>query len=142
MPWFELAMIEEISGVEEIRGSRHNPRILEYHATTSLQANDDETPWCSSFVNWCMRQCGIAGTDSALARSWVDWGRPLDAPRVGCVVVLSRPPNPGSGHVAFYAGERSASRLLLLGGNQGDQVAYSSYPRDRVLAYRWPTAVA
>jgi len=40
--------------VDEIPGSDHNQRILEYHATTTLPSGDagrDETPWCSSFVN-------------------------------------------------------------------------------------------
>ena len=138
-PWYELAKIEEVTGVEEVRGSRHNPRILEYHATTSLQANDDETPWCSSFVNWCIVQCGLKGTNSALARSWATWQAPLDAPREGCIVVLSRTANPAFGHVAFYAGERPGSRVLLLGGNQGDQVAYSTYPKSRIISMRWPT---
>ena len=36
LPWFEIAEGEEIAGVEEVAGSRHNPRIIEYHATTTL----------------------------------------------------------------------------------------------------------
>ena len=137
-PWYDIAKIEEMTGVEELRGPKHNPRILEYHATTTLHANDDETAWCSSFVNWCVKQAGLTGTNSARARSWAQWGSRLSDPREGCIVVLKRPPSPTAGHVAFYAGSHSRSRLLLLGGNQGDQVSYSSYSVDHVIGYRWP----
>lgn len=46
-------------GVKEIAGIKHNPKIIEYHQACILQANDDETPWCSSFVNWCYIIAGI-----------------------------------------------------------------------------------
>jgi len=47
--WMAKAMKE--IGQSEIGGSSHNARIIAYHATTTLRASDDETPWCSSFVN-------------------------------------------------------------------------------------------
>ena len=56
-PWFRIAERERLSGVEELPGAAHNPRILEYHRTTILghgAASKDETPWCSSFVNFFM----------------------------------------------------------------------------------------
>ena len=51
--WLEIALKEV--GVSEIKGGE-NKRILEYHASTTLKAKEDEIPWCSSFVNWCMVQ--------------------------------------------------------------------------------------
>lgn len=41
-------------GQKEISGSKDNPKIVEYHDATTLKATDDETPWCASFVNWCL----------------------------------------------------------------------------------------
>ncbi len=70
----------QLSGVEELPGAAHNPRILEYHRTTTLghgAASKDETPWCSSFVNFCMVMSGFRGTNSASARSWLKWGSGL-----------------------------------------------------------------
>ncbi|WP_224984859.1 TIGR02594 family protein [Geomonas agri] len=69
-PWMGIARKE--IGQKEVAGHRDNPRILSYHATTTLKATDDETPWCSSFVNWCLKQAGVKGTDSAAATSWVE----------------------------------------------------------------------
>lgn len=136
--WYAVAQAEQKLGVREIAGKRHNPRILEYHATTTLQANDDETAWCSSFVNWSFKQVAIVGTRSSVARSWERWGDRIATPRIGCVAVLWRlRADSWQGHVGFYAGE-SANGILLLGGNQGQRLGYQSFPKRRLLSYRWP----
>ncbi len=85
-PWMEIARAEE--GVKEIVGDEDNPRVLQYLRSTSLgkwAASRDETPWCSAFVNWCITQAGLEGTNSAMARSWLGWGVDLAMPRPGCV---------------------------------------------------------
>jgi uncharacterized protein (TIGR02594 family) len=132
-----IAELELARGVHEIHGPKHSPRVLEYHQATTFKAETDEVPWCSSFVNWCMREAGIEGTQSAAARSWLTWGEGLDAPRYGCVTVLSRGSNPMQGHVGFYVGERPDA-VLVLAGNQGDAVSIAAFNRARILAYRWP----
>lgn len=139
--WYEIALAEKAKGIREIRGRDHHPRILEYHRATTLAATDDETSWCSSFVNWCFQQADFPGTNSAAARSWLNWGQPLTTPKPGCVVVLWREsPNSWKGHVGFYAGEQGNS-ILVLGGNQSDgnteAVNISPYPKSRLLGYRW-----
>jgi len=120
---------------------RSNPRITEYHAHTNIRGYDDKASWCSSFVNWSLAQVGLVGTGSALARSWLEWGEPLDAPVHGCIVVLSREdPDGWKGHVGFYL-RADAQHVYLLGGNQLDQVREHPYPLTSVLAYRWPSAL-
>lgn len=109
---------------------KHHPRILMYHATTSLAATDDETAWCSSFVNYCMEQSGRVGTGSAWALDWKNWGQPAIDPKEGDIVVLSRRWTTGSGgHVGFYVGGDEDS-VTLLGGNQGNAISIASYPRN------------
>ncbi len=137
--WFAIAMREMETGVDEVAGPEHNPRIVEYHQSTSLKATDDETPWCSSFVNWCMEQAGEEKTNSAMARSWLKWGEELAKPRKGCVAVFSRGNIPTAGHVGFYVDEING-RILLLGGNQSNQININSYPKSSLLGYRWPKA--
>jgi uncharacterized protein (TIGR02594 family) len=134
-PWIDVA-IQEI-GVREIAGPRTNPRISEYLKTVGLFTGD-ETPWCSAFVNWTMQQAGYHGTSKANARSWLNWGIALDAPKFGAVVVFWRgDPKGGLGHVAFYVADRG-DNVLVLGGNQSDMVQASLYPKSRILGYRWP----
>jgi uncharacterized protein (TIGR02594 family) len=136
-PWLEIA-IQEI-GTKEIPGATHNPRIVEYHRSTTLNpayASRDETHWCSSFVNWCVEKANYEGTDSALARSWLKWGKKQEVPRRGCVTVFSRPGSAYAGHVGFYIGE-TPTRIKLLGGNQNDEVNISYYQKNRLLGFRW-----
>jgi uncharacterized protein (TIGR02594 family) len=134
-PWVEIAYRE--IGVHEVVGRGDNPRVLEYLRSTNLDApsaSTDETYWCSAFVNWCVEQAGYAGTDSAWARSWLNWGRNTSAPALGTVAVFSR----GSGgHVAFYI-SRTASGIKVLGGNQSNQVCIATYPASRLLGFRNP----
>ena len=142
-PWMPVARAEQ--GVKETPGLGNTPRVVEYlKATSNLGSaarSRDETPWCSAFVNWCLAQVGIPGTRSALARSWLDWGQPIEKPRPGCIVVFSRAKV--FGHVGFYLGE-TENEILVLGGNQQDaatgiyQVGEKYYPRSALLGYRVP----
>src|SRR5205823_13988318 len=101
----DIARQELALGVAEIPGPQDNPRIVMYHRTTQGGAADDETAWCSSFVNYCVEQTGLPGTDSKAARSWhdQDWGRVVTpAPVEGDLVVFSRrSPTEEGGHVGF-----------------------------------------
>ncbi len=135
-PWFEIA-IHEI-GVKEIVGAVDNPRVVEYLHSTSLSAtyaSQDETPWCSAFVNWCVEKSGYEGTDSAWARSWLKWGRSTVSPVTGCIVVFER--GVSSGHVALFVSKTDTS-IKVLGGNQHNSVCIADYPIDRLLGYRIP----
>ena len=137
--WLAFARKELESDIEEVRGTRHNPKILQYHATTTLRAHQDETAWCSSFVNWCITQADLKGTDRANARSWLSWGVPLSQPKKGAVAVFWRgKSNDGvTGHVGFYL-EDSGSTVKLLGGTQGDRVSMKDQTMKKFLGFRFP----
>ncbi len=131
--WITVA--EGELGTAEIAGARHNPRVIEYHATTG-GFSDDETPWCASFVNWVLQRSGQGGTGSAAAMSFQNYGTQLDRPAYGCIAVFSY--GGGKGHVGFVVGKQG-DRLLVLGGNQGDQVKVSSYGTGSIVAYVVPS---
>lgn len=135
-PWISVAQAEQ--GVRTFAPGSSNPRIKDYHQGTNIEGYDDKASWCSSFVNWSLGQVGVKGTGSALARSWLDWGEPLDTPQTGCIVVLARDdPTSWKGHVGFFL-RIEADRIYLLGGNQLDAVCEHFYPLFNVLGYRWP----
>jgi uncharacterized protein (TIGR02594 family) len=122
-------------GVKEIAGSKHNPRILEYHKTTG-GFSDDETAWCASFCNWVMRQIGADETRSAAARSFLNWGVKTTTPKKGDIVVFWRvSPKSWQGHVGFFD-RMDAQNVWVLGGNQSNSVNISSYKRNTVLDFR------
>ena len=145
-PWMAIAQTE-LGIHEDSLPGHHNQRILEYHKTTTLKATEDEVPWCSSFVNWVMTKAGYRGTNNALAKSWLDWGVSLTAPREGAITVIKRKAATSDAatgsatgfHVAFYVSSTDA-HVRLLGGNQGDAVRYSNFSLNSyaVRGYRWP----
>ncbi len=132
-PWISTAMNEV--GTKEIVGSKHNQQVVDYHHATSGKFNDDETPWCSSFVNWVMQQSGKPKTNSAMAMSWAKYGKKLDKPALGSIVVFSY--GGGKGHVGFVVGKQG-SKLQVLGGNQSNMVKISSFSTSKVAAYVVP----
>lgn len=138
-PWMPVAMAE--LGIRRHPPGSVNPRIVEYNNQTNLVGYDDKISWCSSFVNWCMTRAGIRGTGSALARSWLEWGRPLERPVYGCIAILTRDdPASWKGHVGFYL-RHDDEHVHLFGGNQLEEVRELAYPLNEVIGYRWPHAV-
>ena len=135
--WLWIARKE--IGVHETPGPASTTRIDEYLRSTQLPERyiEDETPWCAAFACWCLEAAGKASTRSAGARSYLRWGKELTAPTIGCVVVLTRPGSPRSGHVGFWLGATD-TRVRILGGNQLNSVCEREYPLGRVLSYRWP----
>lgn len=144
--WLKVA--RRFTGIAEIKGPHHNPTILSLLDIADGQADgrglqgiaDDETPWCASFVSAVLELAGIQSARSAWARSYLNWGHPLNGPAVGAIAVLER--GPKSGHVAFVVGRNVDEHLLLLGGNQSDMVKVSAFPVSRVIGYRWPVGHA
>lgn len=136
------AYLEEVMvyvGTKEVPGEKANPLIVEFHNHTSLHAQSDEVAWCSAFANYIVDKCGDKGTGSAAARSWLTWGRELSAPQPGCIVVLDRKDanNPNAAHVCFYVCDDNDKQYIqCIGGNQGDMVKTSKFPKSKVLAYR------
>ena len=136
--WIELA--RSLIGLHEIKGVVHHaPEILKMWADIKRGGiKDDETPWCAAMVGAMLERAGIRSSRFESAKSYLDWGAALASPVYGCVVVFTRD---GGGHVGFVVGVDSSDRLLVLGGNQGDQVCIKAFPRDRVSGYRWPDGV-
>lgn len=141
-PWMDIARAE--IGVREVNGRGSNPRVEEYLRTAArVPGATDEIPWCAAFVGWVLLKAGLTPTGKLSARSYMDWGRPLDIPAPGCIVVLWREDPKGyKGHIGFLVCEEvimGKHHVVLLGGNQTNRVREAAFPATRVLGYRWPT---
>jgi uncharacterized protein (TIGR02594 family) len=135
--WLDVA--RKHLGTREVKGGKHNPVILKWWAAIRAPFTDDETPWCAAFVGGVLEEAGIRSSRSAAARSYSKFGKELTVPAVGCIVVFWRgSPSGPFGHVGFLVGEDRAGNLMILGGNQADEVNIRAFPRSRVVAYRWP----
>lgn len=126
-------------GVQEIAGPSHNPVIVKYATEAGFtNITDDETPWCSIFVNWCCEKAGLQRTHKANARSWLSVGNPVDNPFPGDVVVLWRDsPESWQGHVGLFCGySKDKTQLFILGGNQRNSVSVQAFDAGKVLGFR------
>ena len=127
-------------GQKEISGPAENPSIVRYaqEGGSFEWKNEEDTPWCSIFVNWCAKKNGLKGSGLASARSWLVVGQTVDNPQPGDIVVFWRESRDSwKGHVGFFFGfSKDGKRVFCLGGNQGNQVSISSFDVDQVLGYR------
>lgn len=139
--WLRLAY--SYLGLREIKGARHNAKILGWWDALRLPFRDDETPWCAGFVNGVLHESGLAIPEkyraAALGWRWTGHGTRLDGPALGAVASMARPGRAGSGHMTFVAGRDSRGRIMGLGGNQGNAVSINPYdPARRPMQYHWP----
>lgn len=124
----------------------HNPVVVGYFAEVGHDwVKDDETAWCAAFVGAMLKRAGYEHTGKLNARSYLGWGDEvsIDDACLGDVVVFSRgDPNGWQGHVAFFHGFTADGNILVLGGNQRNQVNIMSYRKSRLLGFRRVTKAA
>ncbi len=95
--------------------------------------------WCADFINFILRRTGHPTTNSRAAKSFLEYGKRIDQPRVGAIVVLTRGNN--GGHVGIVRGTDGAGNIIVISGNHGNKVWESMYPKSRVLGYVIPPEV-
>lgn len=151
-PW--LATMRELTGTAEAPGAADNPDILrwpayigsKYPEMAAYAANytHDSIPWCGLTVAYCMAKNGIKPVfgEGDLNRflwadAWSRWGKQLDRPILGCVMVFTRN---GGGHVALYEGQTN-THFIVRGGNQANAVNVLQIPKHQFTAAVWPEIV-
>jgi uncharacterized protein (TIGR02594 family) len=92
--------------------------------------------WCADFINFILRRTGHQTTNSRAAKSFLDYGKRIDSPRVGAIVILTR--GRDNGHVGIVRGTDGAGNIIVISGNHGNKVWESPYPKSRVLGYVIP----
>jgi uncharacterized protein (TIGR02594 family) len=70
------------------------------------------------------------------ARSWLEFGDPIEEPEKGALAVIWRgSPSGPSGHVAFHNSEYE-NGIEVIGGNQSNAVTLTRIAKTRLLGYR------
>lgn len=140
MPWMKEA-VDLFRGAVPlgVRNKRQLLRLIS-HVDRRLPIS---LPWCGLFVGHCL-EAALSEPDlprrHLRGRSWRDWGEAVP-PQLGAIMVLwhLHPVSP-FGHVAFYMAEDDDG-FHLLGANQHDRITVQRYPRERLLAARWPAGL-
>lgn len=141
---YDLA--QRFVGCKEVPGAGANPQIMAMLQLDQKWPDNDEVSWCSAFTNYIAWLLRLPRSKSLQARSWLNVGTviPIEEAEPGFDVVIFKrgsgeQPGPevtdAPGHVAFFAG-REGDQVLVLGGNQGNQVQIARYPREQVLGVR------
>lgn len=129
-------------GQKEIPGSKDNGLLAHTHEHcknlgSHSDTNDyhDETPYCSSGLNWTADGTGCEKTDHALARSWIKYvGKEY---KKGQLVKKGAIINIGTSHVAIANRDfiwTGSGEVELLGFNQSNAVKVSMYKQSTISA--------
>lgn len=139
-PWAEWIVGE--LGQKEAAGDAENPRIGWYHGHTAAGPASEIVAWCSSFMNAATASCGIRGTRSKAADSWLTWGT-ASMLRVGAILVFGKadPDAKGTGHVGCCFGW-TKTHVLCAGGNQSNAVSVAPRLRSTLAGVRWPVGIS
>ena len=124
-------------GQTAVLGIESNKNILSYFNKMGLiEIKDDETPWCSAFLNAMCIDLNLPFSNRLNARSWLDVGVKTEKPEMGDIVIFWREsPTSWKGHVGIYISE-VGNMINVLGGNQTNQVNISKFEKSKVLGYR------
>ena len=125
-------------GLTEGAGPTDNPKIVEMYASVGhSHVEHDDVAWCAAFVGHCLETAGIRSTRQLNARSYLDWGMPVEIAeaRQGDIAVIPRGGSGWQGHV-FFIDRIEGEWDWGLGGNQDDAVNVTRYPVAKLLGVR------
>lgn len=125
-------------GTTEGPGPENNPVIMEMYASVGHDwVEHDSVAWCAAFVGHCLERAGIRSTRKLTARSYLDWGVPVEIAEAlpGDIGVIPRGSSSWQGHV-FFIDRIEGSWVWGLGGNQSDAVNVKRYPVSKLLGVR------
>ena len=99
--------------------------------------------WCAAFANAILEESGIESNKdhkyALTARAFLQWGKTVNEPKMGDIVVFPRGNEGWQGHVGFFVKEQEIDGVLyyyILGGNQKNSVRVDLFRADRALGIR------
>lgn len=125
-------------GTTEGPGPADNPMIIEMYASVGHDwVEHDSVAWCAAFVGHCLERAGIRSTRKLTARSYLEWGIPIEVvdAQQGDIGVIPRGSSRWQGHV-FFIDRIEGQWVWGLGGNQDDAVNVKRYPVSKLLGVR------
>ena len=130
-----IAAYESLASQMGLDENAQHAALSDYLTTGGVNLDPAVAAWCAGAVNAALEHSGGKGTGSNMARSFMNWGQPVDQPQKGDIAVFSRGTGP-QGHVGFFDGYNPDGSIRVLGGNQGNKVQVSSFSPDRLLGFR------
>lgn len=139
-----LDIAQQWVGYDE-RNSEQAKALTQFFKNAGVDPiNPAATPWCAAFLNSVLGSAGLEQTGALTARSFLDYGTPVQKAQVGDIVVFDRGGG-WRGHVGIITAINGNGTYSVLGGNQrvdgqgenGFQVNIRQFPADgKVLGIR------
>jgi uncharacterized protein (TIGR02594 family) len=107
-----------------------NPNIMACYKAVGCPQPNDDTAWCAGYAGAMLKKAGAKYLKTLLSRAYVNYGQkiPVNDPtqwRMNDIVIFQRP---GGGHIGFVkAVDPVGQRLLVVGGNQGDNLTQTVF---------------
>jgi uncharacterized protein (TIGR02594 family) len=139
-PW----MVSAIAEAKTWAGKKEDviTKTTNYHKKIGGAGNLEKTPWCASFVNFCLKESNTPYEASQSSQFPVSSKKfiKIDKPVYGALMVLRNyfaedDKSNGTGHVTFVYGKTANGRIAGLGGNQGDSIKLSAYASKGVSSF-------
>jgi uncharacterized protein (TIGR02594 family) len=99
--------------------------------------------WCAAFANAILEKSDIPSNKdhkyALTARAFLDWGKKVEEPEMGDIVVFPRGNQGWQGHVGFYVKQQEIDGVLyyyILGGNQNNKVSVELFRADKAIGIR------
>ena len=135
LPWVEEG--RKYIGLKEIPGAGTAAPIKSWLQKMKVWWDNDEEPWCGTFVNNCLRMARLdPPAESYRARSYLNLPVRLNMPAYGAIGVIK---TARGYHVGIVVGVDKKGNLMLLGGNQNNQVSIAPFARSAFVGFRWPS---
>lgn len=140
-PWMEIALNEAkaMKGCLESEEPMYSraKNYLEYCDIFYKPTDGENGPWCAAFMNWCIHNTknpknnnepyNHFNSGASLEPTYNKKYKKIQEPIYGCLVVYKTTDGSGKGHTGFLYGLTNANQFILLGGNQGNSIRFSSY---------------
>ena len=133
-----IVIAQSYIGLSEGPGPADNPAIMDMYASVGHDwVEHDTVAWCAAFVGHCLERAGIRSTRKLTARSYLNWGIPVEIAdaQQGDICVIPRGRSSWQGHV-FFIDRIEGAWVWGLGGNQNDAVSIKRYPVSKLLGVR------
>ncbi len=119
-------------GMHEIK---HNFILKDWLKDLNVEWLGNNPAWCGIYVARVFKVCGMPyPKDFYRAASYRNFGSQLNRPAYGCLAIKSRK---GGDHVCFVVGKTKEDKLIVIGGNQSDQVCYATYKESDFDCFVW-----
>lgn len=141
LPWIVSA--EKYVGQKEVPGLASNYWILDLWKTipwiwaTVVRKDDSLLAWCAAFIRLIFVECGITPPKAWWrAVGYAEFGVEITYPARGAIGILRN--KKGQHHIGIVMGRTEHGDIVMLGGNQDNQVKYSAFKAETFIHFRWP----